>query len=1028
MRTVDLFIKRPVLSCVISLLVLVVGLGAARSLPVEQFPHTVSGTIEITTEYYGADPATVAGFVTTPLESKLSQAEGIDYVTSSSSLGLSDITVYLKLNYDPARALAEIQTYVTAATSQFPPGVQASAIRLSSGAGVMNVTVDSDVLSASQVSDYVQRIVGPRLQSVPGVQVVNVQGGPHVVMRVWLDPDRLAAVGMTPADVQTALQNNNFVSGAGQTLGTMTFVNLDLTSGLHTADEFKDLVLRHNAGRIIRLADVARVELGRDPDTLQVINDGHPGVFIQIKPTPSANTLTLTQALSARVAEIRREMPPMMRIAVLHDTGGFIRSSIREVLLTLLAALVIVSLVVFSFLGSVRSMAVPLVTIPLSLIGTFALMAVFGFSINLLTLLALVLAIGLVVDDAIIIVENVNRLLAAGLQPMAAASLAARELTQPIFAMTAVLVAVYVPLGFRGGLTGALFTEFAFSLAGAVAVSALLALTLSPMMSARLLAIRKKDGARSFSERFETATDRALERVQHRYSALLHGTLRRQPLVLSFGAVVLLSIGFLYAGSKSELSPREDKGVLATSGLGQPNITSDGLAIYNRQVLDAYRSIPEVEHYWHLVDAPEIDGGLVLKDWEQRSKSVFTVGSELEAALQKVAGVDMAIYEPPYLPGAQGLPVGFVLQSSGDFGQLDSVSDAFLDKVLASGLFSYAQKDLKIDQPQSTIVIDRAKIATLGLTMSDVGTSLNTLLGGGFVGFFSNDQRSYKVEPLAARRFRLNPEQILDYPIATINGIAIPLRSVADIVDSVVPESIAHFQQLNATTISAQPKPNVTQAQAYDYLQRLAAAMLPTGFGTDTVGPLRQFVHETGSFATTFVMAIMMTYLVLAALFESFRDPFVILVSVPMSIAGALLFVRLGVGGVSINLFTQIGIVTLMGLISKHGILIVDVANHQQTLGLSRREAIEKACAVRLRPILMTTAAMVLGVLPLLFATGAGSASRFVMGVVIAAGLSIGTVFTLFVLPAVYVLLASKRRPAPVADTDESWRVASVDV
>jgi len=1023
-RLTDLFIKRPVLSCVISILMLVVGLRAEQSLPVEQFPHTISGTVDITTQYYGADPATVAGFVTTPLEGKISQAEGIDYMTSSSSLGLSDITVHLKLNYEPARALAEIQSYVTAATSQFPPGVQASSITLSSGSGVMNVTVDSDVISAGQVADYVQRVVKPRLQAVPGVQVVNVQGAPQVVMRVWMDPERLAAVGMSPADVQNALTNNNFVSGAGQTLGAMTFVNLDITSGLSTVDEFKDLIVRHNNGRIIRLGDVARVELGSDPDTLQVINNGRPGVFIQIKPTSSANTLTLTTALNARVDEIRAEMPPVMNISVLHDTGGFIRTSIREVLATLVEALLIVSFVVFLFLGSIRSMLVPLLAIPLSLIGTLAMMSLMGFSINLLTLLAMVLAIGLVVDDAIIVVENVNRHLAAGMKPVPAAAAAAHELVQPIVAMTIVLIAVYVPLGLQGGLTGALFTQFAFTLAGAVTMSAVLALTLSPMMSSRLLRSRKQGGSgRNFSERLEHSTDVTLERVQRGYSALLSKTLRLQPIVLSFGAIVLLSIGFLYSGSKSELSPKEDKGILVTSGQGGANITSDGLAIYSKQIQDAYRAVPEMKNYWHVIDAPEVEGGLVLREWDERSRSVFTIGQELEAALQKVAGVDMAVYEPPYLPGSQGLPIGFVIQSSGDFEQLDTVSDAFLAKVKASGLFSYAEKDLKIDQPQATIVVDRAKVSTLGLTMNDLGTSLNAILGGGFVGFFSNDQRSYKVMPLAGRRFRLNPDQILDYPITATQtsatqgtsapGITVPLRSVAHIVNTVMPESIAHFQQLNATTVSALPKPGVSQAEAYRYLQNLASDMLPTGFGTDTVGSLRQFVQETGGFIATFVLAIVIIYLALAALFESFIDPLIVLVSVPMSIAGALLFVRLGVGGASINLFTQVGLVTLMGLISKHGILIVEVANQEQALGLSPMEAIERACAMRLRPILMTTAAMVLGVLPLVFATGAGAASRFVMGLVIATGLSIGTLFTLFILPAVYVMIASRRgRPA----------------
>lgn len=569
MRLTDLFIQRPVLSCVFSLLVLVTGLRAWQSLPIEQFPHTVSGTIEVTTQYYGADPETVAGFVTTPLEGKISQAEGIDYMTSSSSPGVSIITVYLKLNVDPARALAQIQSYVTAATSQFPAAVQASSITLSSGAGVMNVTVDSDVLSPGQVSDYVERIVAPRLQAVPGVQVVNIQGAPHVVMRVWIDPERLAAVGMSPMQLQTALAANNFVSGAGQTEGSMTFVNLDMTSGLHTAEQFRELVLRHDQGRIVRLGDVARVALGRDPAGPVVMNNGRPGVFIQIKPTPSANALRLTRALAAQVDMLRKEMPDTLHIAVLHDTGGFIRASIREVLKTLVEALLIVSLVVFAFLGSVRSMLVPLVTIPLSLVGTLALMAALGFSINLLTLLAMVLAIGLVVDDAIIVVEDVNRHLSDGMSAFAAASLAGRELMQPILAMTVVLVAVYVPLGVQGGLTGALFTQFAFTLAGSVVISALLALTLSPMMSSRLLDTAPTQKKSAISALIE----RQLSRLQQVYAGLLSRALRAQPWLLAFGLMVLASIGMLYAGSRSELSPQEDKGILLTSGQGGPKAT-----------------------------------------------------------------------------------------------------------------------------------------------------------------------------------------------------------------------------------------------------------------------------------------------------------------------------------------------------------------------------------------------------------------------------------------------------------------------
>ena len=1016
-RLTDLFIQRIVLSCVVSLLVLVFGLRAERALPIEEFPHTVAGEIEIQTSYYGADPATIAGFVTTPLESKLSQTQGIDYVTSSSTSGLSDIDVHLKLNYDPARALAEIQAYATAATAQFPAGVQQPSITLTAaGEPVVSFAVYSDVLSAPQVGDYVQRIVIPRLQAVPGVQTVHSSPNFNMVMRVWLDPEKLAADGLTPGDVWTALSNNNMVTGVGNTLGTATAVTLDITSSLHSVDGFKSMVVRQTDLRIIRLADVAEVGFGSDPDNTQDINNGWPSIHMSVRPTPSADALSVARGIEAQIASLRHQLPPSFHIIAVEDTGDYIRASIHEVIVTLLESLAIVALVVFAFLGSPRSVLVPLVTIPLSLTGTFAMMSLMGFSINLLTLLALVLAIGLVVDDAIIVVENVNRHLARGLAPVAAATEAARELVQPILAMTLVLIAVYVPLGLQGGLTGALFIEFAFTLAGAVTMSALLALTLSPMMSSRLLRARTAPGDRPpLSERMQHATERALDAVQRAYVATLRSTLRFQPLVLMAGLAVLGSSWYFYTNAKHELSPAEDTGSLELSGNGASDATSDALERYDRAIIGIYRSVPEMTHYYIVDEAPSVEGGLDLSDWHRRSRSIFTIAGEVQAKLARIAGLDMAIYVPPYLPGSDGLPIGFVLQSTGGFQQMDEISDAFLLKVRASGLFSYADKDLKIDQPQATIVIDRAKLSALQLTLSDLGVSLNTMVGGSYTGFFSADQRSYKVEPLVMRRYRLDPDQILDYPIKSVNGISVPLRSVAHIENSVVPESVSHFQQLDSTTISALPAPGVTQGQAYDALQRLAARTLPAGYGTDTVGPLRQFVQETGGFAATFALALVITYLVLAALFESFRDPLIILVSVPMSMAGALLFVWLGVGGASINLFTEVGLVTLMGLISKHGILIVEVAKEGQATGLRKQEAILRACALRLRPILMTTAAMVLGVMPLVLATGAGAASRYVMGLVIAAGLSIGTLFTLFVLPAVYMLLASQRHTVSAA-------------
>ncbi len=1018
MRFTDFFIERPVFAVVISLVILLFGVRALEQLPVEQFPHTVSGTIDITTVYYGADPETVAGYITTPLEALVAQAAGVDYITSTSITSVSDITVYLKLNYDPARALAEIQSYVTAATSQFPPGTQASSISLSaSTSDILDLSLQSNVLAPERLADVATRLVAPRLQAAPGVQTVQIKGNPSLVMRVWLNPEKLAEYNMTPTTVATALQANNFVSGAGQTLGAMTYRYLEVNSGLHDPAEFRNLVIRSDKNQQIRLRDVAVVALGADPDNLKVISTGKLGVFLSVRPTPAANVLDVSAALNKTVVDIARQLPPGVHLATLYSAGAYIGASIGEVRNTLLQAVGIVAVVIFLFLGSPRALAVPVVTIPLSLIGTLWLMHIAGFSINLLTLLALVLATGLVVDDAIIVAENVNRHLADGHGAKQAAIIAARELAGPILAMTIVLVAAFVPVGTQGGLTGAIFTQFAFTLAGAVAVSAVVAVTLSPVMCAWLAPPPRHLANPSLFDRFEGRIEAGFAHATRLYAAALHITLRLNALVIVFGLAVLTAIAFMLHGVKAELSPREDKGYIIIQGSSAPNATMDQLALYDQRVLSIYKSIPETFAYWHIDEPSATDGGMILKTWEQRSRNVFDVANEVQAKLSRIPGLDFAVYEPPYLPGSWGLPIGFVLQSSGSLSELERISDRFVTTARASGLFSYIDRDLKVDQPQTTIVVDREKLADLGMTMTEIGDSLNTMLGGGFIGFFTNAGRSYKVEPLAQRHFRLTPEQILTYPIAFLNGQSLPLRAVATISNSVVPESISHFQQLTSTTISATLAPNVSQSQAYAYLQSTARKVLPAGFGTDTVGSLRQFVREKSGLFSTFALALVISYLALAALFESFRDPLVILVSVPMSIASALFFIWLGVGGVSLNLFSEVGMVTLLGLISKHGILIVEVARREQERGLARRAALEKACLVRLRPILMTTAAMVLGVLPLLAATGAGAASRFAMGLVIFTGLSIGTLFTLFVLPSFYLVIAGKHshRHGPAA-------------
>jgi multidrug efflux pump len=769
-------------------------------------------------------------------------------------------------------------------------------------------------------------------------------------------------------------------------------------------------VLKQSGGAIVRLKDVANVTLGSDDYESEVGFDGQKAVYIGIQVAPAANLLDVVKGVRNVFPEIVSQLPQGLNGRIVYDSTEFVNSAINEVIRTLVEALVIVTLVVFVFLGSVRSVLIPTIAIPLSLIGTFTMMAAFGFSINLLTLLALVLAIGLVVDDAIIVVENVNRHLEEGQQPIPAAIQAARELGGPIIAMTVVLVAVYVPIGFQRGLTGALFTEFAFTLVGAVTISAVVALTLSPMMCSRLLKPHREHD-RGWEARLIRLIDRVFDRLRRGYARWLHGSLNYLPVTGVFAAIVLGSIYFLYAGTKSEIAPQEDQGVIITLATSAPNATIDQRLMYSRQIYDIFASHPEMDHVFQLDVPGQSIAGMVLKPWDRRTMTSNQLQPIVQQEVARIAGAQVVAFQPPPLPGSNGLPVQFIINTTGAFGPLNEVAQAFLEEATKSGMFIFLNTDLKIDQPQSTVVIDRDKASQLGLRMSDIGSALASMLGGGYVNYFGLDGRSYKVIPQVQQRSRLNTDQLLNYYIRAADGTSVSLSTVAKIVTKTIPESLNHFQQLNSATIQGVAFPGVAQADALDYLKNLAARTLPQGYTIDYGGPSRQYIQESGGFIVTFAFALIIIFLSLAALFESFRDPLIILFSVPMSIAGALVFLMvlstLGVLGATLNIYTQVGLVTLMGLISKHGILIVEVANELQRTGKSKREAVEEAAGIRLRPILMTTAAMVLGVIPLIVASGAGALSRFSMGLVIASGISVGTLFTLFVVPAVYVMLAA---------------------
>ena len=1008
MRFTDIFIRRPVLATVVSLAIMVLGMRSVELLQVRQYPVTQNAVITVQTQYFGADPALIAGFITTPLENSIAQANGIDYLTSSSTQGVSNIQAYLRLNYDANKALTEINTKVNAVLNQLPQDTQHPVVNVAIGETIdsMYIGFYSPVLPTNKITDYLVRVVQPQLQAVEGVQTAEVIGKRQFALRAWLDPKKMAAYGLTATDVRNALANNDFISAVGRTQGQMVSVNLVADTTLHSVEEFRNLVIKSQNGAIVRLGDIANVTLGSEDYDTAVAFDGERAVYIGIKVAPTANLLTVIRDVRRAFPPISEQLPEGLQGRIVYDATRYVNSSIREVIFTLAEALLIVTLVIFLFLGSVRSVIIPTIAMPLSMIGTFFIMLLLGYTINLMTLLSLVLAIGLVVDDAIIVVENVHRHIEAGQTPLEAALLGARELAVPIIAISVVLIAVYVPIGFMGGLVGAMFTEFAYSLAGAVAVSAVIALTLSPMMCSRFL----KSSDQGAKSRLAAFIDGQFGYLRRGYEWALHASLDSLAVTAVFALIILGSNYFLYLNSKSELAPLEDQGIIITLATAAPDATLEQTQLFTRQVYETFVSYPETDHVFQLDGITGLNtgiAGMVLKAWDERRRTTMQLQPEIQSQLNKISGIRTVAFQRPPLPGTSGLPVQFIIKTTESFTRLNEVSQLLVDRARAKGDFAFLDTDLKIDKPQATILIDQDKTAQLGLTMRDVGSGLGSMLGGGYVNYFSLAGRAYRVIPQVRQRDRLNASQLMDYYINVPSGGSIPLSTIVSLNTEVVPEAINHFQQLNAVMISAVTMPGVTLGQALDTLRSLAKDVLPQGYSVDYAGQSRQFTQESSALLVTFFFALIIILLVLAAQFESFHDPFIVLVSVPMSICGALIFISLGIGGASLNIYTEVGLVTLIGLISKHGILIVQFANDQQREGKSKRESIELAAGIRLRPILMTTGAMVLGVLPLVTASGAGAVGRFNMGLVIMSGVAIGTFFTLFVVPAMYMLLAA---------------------
>ncbi|MGY5686550.1 efflux RND transporter permease subunit [Vibrio cincinnatiensis] len=1012
MRFTDKFIQKPILSSVVSLFIILLGLRAIMDMNVRQFPEIKNAVINVSTTYVGADADLIQGFITTPLEREIAAAEGIDYLVSTSVAGNSTIEAYLRLDYDPNEALTQIAAQVNKVRSELPENAREPVVTLQVGESVaaMYLAFYSEVLGDNQITDYLVRVVEPQLSTLPGGQRAEILGARTFAMRIWLDSVKMAAYGITGSDVAVALNNNNVLAALGRTKGQMVAIDLTAATDLRDVDGFKQLVIGSDGRSVIRLEDVADVELGAESYESSVSFNGLAATFIGVEVSPDANALDVIELVrQVWDRDIIPQLPQGLSAYIAYDSTEYIENAIDEVVISIVLALAIVVLVIYAFLGSIRSVIIPAVAIPVSLVGTFFLMWLLGFSINLLTLLAMVLAIGVVVDDAIIMLENIHRHIEEGKSRTEAAIQGARELAWPIITMSTTLVAVFLPIGFVGGLTGVLFVEFAFTLAASVILSGVVALTLSPVMCAYIL--KPHNSGKQKEKSLEQWLDKQFDRLHHAYQRTLHSLLDSKSVVLTFGAIVLVSCYFLFVTSPSELEPAEDQGFVFSILESDSYHTLDALSQATGELNRLVDDVEEVENVFIINGMGGTNSaiaGIVLAPWERRDRDTQAVlENNIQPFLAQQPALNSFALVPPSLPSpGGGTPVEFIIGSTQPFEALQEVVQEILGRAMASGRFIFVDSDLKINRPRQTVEVDREKAALMGVSMQQIAADLGSLLSGADTGRFSLDNRSYRVIPQVERKERLNPDQLTNYYTRNNQGELVPLSALVTLTESVQPQALRGFQQLNAVKISGVPRPGVPLGEALGILDTIAAETLPAGFSVDYAGQSRQYKSEGQQLVVTFFFALIVIFLILAAQFESFKNAIIIMVTVPMSVCGALIFTSLGF--TSINIYTQVGLLTLVGLIAKHGILIVEFANQLQMEGRSKRDAVEQATAIRLRPILMTTAATVLAMIPLLIATGAGAGSRYAMGLVIASGMTIGTLFTLFVVPAMYLLLAKE--------------------
>ena len=1010
MKFTDIFIQRPVLAIVIAAVMLLVGIQAGTQLSLREYPEVEKSQIFVQAIYPGASARTVQGFVTTPLQRRIAAAKGVDYVTSESNPGLSQINVYVRLGENSTDVLTEVITKINEARFELPREVEDPVVsNRTGGDGMMYLAFLSDQMSVQQTTDYAMRTIQPVLSTIEGVGEARILSGGVFAVRLWLNPAKMAAYGVTARDVNEAVRRENYISAAGTTRGELVRTSVDAQTDVQDPEKFAEIVVRQEGDRRVRLGDVAEVELASDTYESAAYSSGKEAVFIAITEAPGANPLEVAARVKSKVKEIETQLPADMTIFMDSDLSISISEGLEEVGKTLIEASIIVVLVILLFLGSMRVVAIPIVAIPLSLITVLFLVWLMGFSINLLTLLAMVIAIGLVVDDAIVVVENVHRHIEEGKQPREAALIGAREVALPVIAMTLTLVAVYLPIGFLGGLTGVLFSEFALTLAGAVVISGVIALVLSPMMCAYLLVDHDHQGE------IANWLDRKFDLLHQQYERVLGMCLNNRGAVMLFAVVIFCSLPVFYQLAQKELAPDEDSGSIFAIATPPDYSSLEYTTYFLDQMVDAWRTVPEVSHSWQVNAPTSVFGGLELVPWSERERSLEEIRQEIQAKYDKISGLEIFTFAAGGLPGADsGLPLQFVISSNADYKELDRVSEEVLQKARQSGIFAFVTKDLRYSRPEITVRIDRELAARLGISMADIGQTLQIMLGEAETNRFTMEGRSYKVIPQADRGFRLTKEWLERYYVRTTGESLVPLSTVVTLGQKVEPNSLKQFQQLNSTTIQGFVLPPNTLGDSLEFLEQALYEVAPTGFRVGYQGASRRFIQESQGFLLLFATSLVFIYLVLAAQFNSFRDPLIVLISVPLSVFGAI--VPLALGLATLNIYTQVGLLTLIGLISKHGILIVDFANRLVLEGYDRKAAVLKAAALRLRPILMTTVATVLGVLPLVLAFGAGANSRFAIGLMIAAGMSVGTLFTLFVLPTFYLVLGKKD---PVAASSE---------